>query len=350
MRFGSDNTSGVCPEVIEAIASEAGSFGGSYGADDLSVRLTRLVADMFEHDLAVFCVPTGTTANAVSLAALTPPYGSIACTSVAHVVNDECGAVEFYSGGARLVALAHDAGRLRPETLETEVGNLRDGVHSMPLSALTLTQQTELGTAYSAEELRELGQVAASADLRVHMDGARLANALVALGESPADITWRTGVDVLSLGATKNGAMGADAVVVFDADLAEEIAFRQKRAGSLMSKQRFLAAQLMAYFDGDLWLRNAAHANEMGALVASAFRDCAIAEVSLLVEPSGNEVFVRLPSGVVAALRDAGVEFHPFQIDGVISFRFVASWSTTLSEVDELRGLLASVGSTLATS
>jgi threonine aldolase len=259
---------------------------------------------------------------------------------VAHVLADECGAVEHLTGGARLIGLAHEHGRMRLDAFAAERDRLRHGVHAMPLSSMTLTQQTELGTTYALDDLRALAGAGHDAGLRVHLDGARLPNALVALGCTPADITWRSGVDVLSLGATKDGAIGADVIVTFDLALADELAYRQKRAGHLLSKQRFLSAQLLAWLDDDLWLSNAVHANAMAADIAGAVGSCATAGVELVLEPDGNEVFARLPDEVVVALHAAGAEFYEFDVDGELVWRFVTSWSTDPAEVATLRAHL----------
>jgi threonine aldolase len=342
MRFGSDNTAGAHPAIVDAIAREATRVDAAYGNDEQSTALEARLAEIFEHDLRVFPVVTGTAANALALAALTPPWGAIVCTSVAHVLADECGAVEHLSGGARLVGLAHDHGRMRLDAFEAERDRLRHGVHAMPLAAMSLTQQTELGTTYALDALGALTDAARAAGLRTHLDGARLPNAITSLGCSPGDATWRSGIDVLSLGATKDGAVGADLIITFDLALADELAFRQKRAGHLLSKQRFLAAQLLAWLDDDLWLSNAAHANAMAAEIAGAVRSCATSGVELVLEPDGNEVFVRLPDEVVVALHAAGAEFYEFDVDGELVWRFVTSWSTDPAEVATLRTHLAS--------
>ncbi len=340
MRFGSDNTSGVHPAIVDAIAAEGARSDAAYGADASSDSLRLRLSEVFEHEVQVFPVVTGTAANALALATITPPYGSIACTSVAHVMADECGAVEHLSGGARLVPLAHDVGCMRPDALAAELERLRHGVHSMPLSSVTLTQQTELGTVYSLDALQTLTAIARDAELRVHLDGARLPNALGALDCAPADVTWRVGVDLVSLGATKDGAMGADVIVVFDPALAEELAYRQKRAGHLLSKQRLVAAQLLAWLEDDLWLSNAAHANERAAEVADALRSCGRSDVELLWDPSGNEVFARLPDDLVETLHAAGAEFYEFDVDGDRAWRFVTSWATDPAETATLRAHL----------
>lgn len=342
MRFASDNTAPVSPEILAAVAVEAQRVDWPYGEDAATASLEALIGEIFEHEVRCYPVVTGTAANALALASLVPPYGSIACTPVAHVLADECGAVEHLSGGARLVPIAHRHGRMDPSALLVETGRRGHDVHAMALGAITLTQQTEAGTAYSVDQISELSAIAREHGLAVHLDGARLANALTHLGCSPADATWRAGVQVLSLGATKDGAIGAEAIVVFDPDVALDVDRRRKRAGHLLSKLRFVSVQLRAWLTDDLWLRNAAHANAAAGLLAAGVDGCGVPGVQLALAPEGNEVFVRAPDAVVAHLRAAGAMFFQHELDGEPLERFVTSWATTDDEVDAFLDVLAS--------
>ncbi len=332
MNFMSDNVTGAAPEILDAIVKANAGTAPSYGNDDWTRRLTQRLSDLFERDVAVFPVATGTAANALSLAALTPPWGSIYCHAEAHIHCDECGAPEMFTDGAKLVTLPGDHGKLTPDTLSAALDRVHKGVvHAVQPASLSLSQLTECGTAYSPAELAALTVVARHHGLRVHMDGARFANAVASLGCSPADITWRAGVDALSFGATKNGALGAEAVVFFDRELSENFGYRRKRAAHLFSKMRFLSAQLEAYLDDGLWLRLAGHANRMAMRLADGLGSLPGAH---LVHPvDGNELFVALPEPVIAGLEAAGFGFYRW--DGHV-VRLVTAWNSDEAAVDAL--------------
>lgn len=311
MNFSSDNVTGAHPAIVTALA-EAAAAGAmpAYGADPITEGLNARFAEIFEHEVAVFPVATGTGANALALSALTPPWGGILAGQDAHVEVDECGAVEALSG-ARLMTVATPDGKVTVEALAARIAPIRKGdQHQVQPAALSITQATECGTVYSPAEVAALGAFARAEGLRLHMDGARFANALVGLGCTPAAITWQAGVDVLSFGATKNGALAAEAVVFFDKALAENFLFRRKRAGHLVSKMRFLSAQLAAYLDQDLWLKNAAHANQAAADLALGLID--LPGVDLDYPVDANEIFIRLPLGIADALFRAGFHFYPW--------------------------------------
>lgn len=336
--FTSDNITGASPEVLAALAAANDGTVASYGADPLSEALTRRAAELFERPVSILPVATGTAANALALSVLARPFEAIYCHHAAHVMTDECGAPEFYTGGAKLIGLPAADGRLAPGQLVEAVGFARGmGVHHVQPAAVSVSQATEWGTVYGLAQLRDLAATAHQLGLRVHMDGARFANAVAELGCSPADATWRAGVDALSFGASKNGALAAEAVVLFDPALAAELAFRRKRAGHLWSKMRFLSAQLLAYLDGDLWLRNARHANGMARRLAAGLT--AIAGVRLAQPVEANELFVVLPAAVIAALRAAGFRFYdwpaPPGVAGLVA-RLVTSYDVTAAEVDAL--------------
>jgi threonine aldolase len=326
----SDNVAGIAPEILAAIAAANAGSAPSYGADPITARLQDTFSELFETRCFVQPVATGTATNALALALIAPPYGAIYCSDVGHVHDSECGAGEFYTGGARIVPLAAAHGRLRPETLRAALRTAGIG-HSgrVQPAALNLTQATERGTVYRPDELDALVEIARDYGLRVHMDGARFANAIAALGCAPADVTWRRGVDVLSFGATKNGAMGAEAVVVFKEELAEPLRFRARRGGQVFSKMRFISAQLEAYLQDGLWLRLARHANAMAARLAA--RLTGIPGIRLLHPVEINEIFAAVPPPLIERLLAAGFGLYD---RGGGEVRLVTAFSTTAEEID----------------
>ena len=297
VNFCSDNASGAAPEVLRALEAANAGWAMPYGNDDPTRRLEARVQEIFETQAAVFPVATGTAANVLCLSVMTPPYGAIYCHEVSHINVDECGAPEFYTGGAKLVALAGAHGKIDPRDLETAVSGAGD-VHAAQPAAVSLTNASEAGTLYTPDEIGAISEVAKAHGLGLHVDGARFANALVALGCSPADLTWKAGVDALSLGATKNGVLAGEAVVLFEPGLAETFGYRRKRGGHLFSKMRFLSAQLEAYFTDDLWLRNARHANAMAGRLAEGMAGLSGVELSHPV--ATNQIFARLPEAMIA--------------------------------------------------
>ena len=261
MNFQSDNAAGVRPDILAAVAAAAGPSAAAYDADAWTERLDAVYSDVFATACTVLPVSTGSAANALALAAMVPPYGAVVCHAEAHIHVDECGAPEFFTGGAKLLLCNGESGKLTPASVTGSMAAHRGGVHQVQPAALSLTQATECGTVYTPDEVKALADLAKSRDWRVHMDGARFANAVAGLGCHPGDVTWRAGVDILSLGAIKNAGMTAEALVIFDQSLADQIRFRRKRAGQLPSKGRFNAAQLLAYVEHDQWLATAAAAN-----------------------------------------------------------------------------------------
>jgi len=332
--FRSDNEAGVAPEILAALARANEGTAHSYGADAITKRLQERFCEVFETRVDVLTLVTGTAANSLAVAQISPPYGAVYCHTDAHINTDECGAPEFYSGGAKLVGLGGAHARIDIDELArtlNHAGYLGD--HECKPAALSLSQATERGTVYSRDELAALTRVARAHGLRVHMDGARFANALVHLGCTPAELTWKAGIDVLSFGATKNGAMMAEALLVFDPALAHELGRRRKRAGQLLSKMRFVSAQLEAYLEGGLWLRFARHANALAQALAEGVEGIPGAE---LVHPvQANEVFLRLAPALASGLRDAGFEFYrsPRTED---CYRFVTAFDTPMSAVESL--------------
>lgn len=332
MSFKSDNEAPACPEILAHLAAVNDGAASAYGGDDVTARLEARFRDVFECDLRVFPVATGTAANVLSLSVLTPPYGAVLCHRESHINMDECGAPELFTGGAKLVPIGGDDAKLTVAGIEV-VLNLgwAGDVHCAQPSALSLTQASECGTVYGRDEIAALAEVAHGAGMGVHMDGARFANALVSLGCTPAEMTWKAGVDVLSFGATKNGALGAEAVVLFDTSRARELEFRRKRGGHLFSKMRYLSAQLEAYLADDLWLRNAAHANAMAQRLADGLT--ALPGVGLRYPRQSNEVFVHLPDAAVTALKGAGFAFYDWPLGGPDCHRLVTAWSTDESHI-----------------
>ncbi|MEG4999494.1 threonine aldolase family protein [Microcoleus sp. B4-D4] len=309
MNFCSDNATGVSQEIMTAIAAANCGAVMSYGDDEYTERLQVKFSDLFETSVTVFPVATGSAANALALAVMTPTYGAVYCHAQSHINLDECGAPEFFTGGAKLVTLTGNHAKIEAETLGEIVDRAGAGiVHHVQPAAVSITQATEAGTVYHPAEIARISEIVRSHNLHLHMDGARFANAVASLGCSPADITWRAGVDILSFGATKNGAMAAEAVVFFTKKLAETFPFYRKRSGHLFSKMRFLSAQLEAYITDNLWLKNAAHANKMAAKLAA---DLAGVEKVKFCHPvEANEIFMQIPESVITAVLAEGFLFY----------------------------------------
>ena len=335
--FKSDNTSAACPEVMEALLRANQGHAEAYGDDDWSRRLDGVFAEFFGHAVRVFPVSTGTAANTTALAALTPPYGAIVCHEQAHIVRDECGAPEFMTGGARLLPMPGADGRLTRAILERALADNPTSVHTVQPAAISVTQATEFGTVYRPEDLADLAACAHARGLHVHMDGARFANAVATLDCHPGDVTWRAGVDVLSFGATKNGAMAAEAVVFFNTELVRDYEFRRKRAGHLLSKMRYVSAQLLAYVESGAWLRNARSANALARRVGAA------AGAGLLYPVEANEIFLKLGDAAIETLREQGFAFYDWGATGSGEARFVVSWNQSDADVNALCAALMSL-------
>jgi threonine aldolase len=328
MRFFSDNAAAACPEALAAIAA-ANRIDTAYDGDQWSQRLNTAFSALFEREVEALWVSTGTAANALALAALCPPYGRIICHRQAHIEVDECGAPEFYTGGAKLLLGDGEGAKLTPEAvLALMAGIAADDVHRAQPAALSITNATEYGRVYTPEETAALGALCKARGLGFHIDGARFANAVASLECAPADLTWRAGVDALSFGFTKNGGLSAEALILFDPALAEATHFRRKRAGHLLSKGRYLAAQVLAMLEGGVWLRNARAANEAAARLAGA------AGTDRLIYPvEANEMFVRVSAQEAAALRAQGFDFYDW---GPGEARLVTSWDSDPAHVDAL--------------
>jgi len=333
MNFCSDNVAGIAPEILEAITRANTGTQPSYGADEITARVEKRLGEVFEREVWAFPVTTGTSANALALSTLTPPYGAVYCHPEAHIMVDECGAPELYTGGAKIVPIEGEGGKISAKDVSYTLDNARAGdVHHVQPAAVSLTQASECGTAYTVAEVGAISAVTKKHKLKLHMDGARFANAVAYLKAKPADITWKAGVDVLSFGATKNGALAAEAVVFFDKDLAASFGFRRKRAGHLISKMRFISAQLDAYLTDDLWMRLAGHANAMAQKLVGGLK--VVPGVHLLYPVEANEIFIRLPLETVAALRHAGFQFYDWPGAAPGTIRLVTSFATQAADVD----------------
>jgi threonine aldolase len=344
MFFTSDNASGAAPEVLAAVMRANEGFTRGYGAEEAMARVTLRLREVFEHpEAAIYLVPTGTVANSLALALYAQPWSAIFAHSDAHIAQDECGAPEFYTNGAKLVGVAGAHGKMTPESLTAALDRIGNGgVHGVQRGALSITNVTEAGTVYTPAEVSELTALARARGLPSHLDGARFANALVATGATAAQMTWQAGVDVVSFGGTKNGCMGVEAVVIFDPAKAWEFELRRKRGGHLFSKHRYLSSQMEAYLEGDLWLRLAAQANAMGARLANGI--AAMAEVNLLHPAPANMLFAEWPQGTHARLARAGAAYYDMPAaQGREAARLVTSFCTTEAEVDAFLAALASV-------
>ena len=349
MIFTSDNVGGVAPEILEAVGAAAGGAAMPYGNDDATARAVAQVRETFEApEAAVYFVPTGTAANALALGCICPPWGALYCHEAAHVERDECGAPEFYTAGAKLSLIPGPDARMDPAALAARA-RLGGGrfVHAVQNGAVSVSQATEYGAAYSCAEIAEIAAIAHGHGMAVHMDGTRFANALLRLGCTPAEMSWKAGVDVLCLGATKNGAMAAEAVILFDPARAWEFELRRKRGGHLFSKMRFLAAQMEAYLAGGLWLRLAGHANAMADRLAAAIEAAPGARVLNAI--GANMVFAEITLGQHRRLAAEGAAYYPWPggqdlegpDDAALRVRLVCSHQTGEAEVDRFGALLA---------
>jgi threonine aldolase len=307
MNFASDNIVGASAPVMQALVQANAGAMPAYGNDELTAGIKRRFAEIFDHEVAVFLVTTGTAANALALSSAVPPWGLCICHEEAHVIDDECGAPEFFMHGAKLKGLPGVGGKLAPAAVSSYLDSLPKAVKQMPPKALSISQVTECGIVYSPAEIAALGTLCRERGLFFHMDGARFANALVSLGCTPAEMTWKQGIDILSFGATKNGCLMAEAIVVFNKGLAEAMDYRAKRAGQIISKGRLIAAQLQGYFGDDHWLANARHANLMAKRLAEGLTQ--LPGVRLAWPTEANEVFPVVPKRVHKALQEAGARY-----------------------------------------
>jgi threonine aldolase len=348
MIFTSDNWAGTTAKILAALAECNQGPAPAYGADPLTARVTARMSELFEREVAVFLVPTGTAANALSVAAFAPPWGAVVAHAEGQLGVDECGAPEFYAG-TKVIGLPGTDGKLTPDEVQALLDDIPAGfVHQQQPAVLSISNASELGLVYDAAEVAALAEVARGRNMAVHMDGARFANAVVSADASPADLTWRAGVDVLSFGGTKGGCMMAEAIVLFDTSKAEAMGYLRKRAGQLVSKHRFVAAQFDAWLDGGHWLELATHANAMALKLALGIAERAPARVIHM--PEANEIFAVLTAPDRERLRAAGAGFYDWpsrhftdltlaQGEGVV--RLVTSFATEAAEVDRFLTILS---------
>lgn len=349
MIFASDNWAGAHPQIAASLAAQAADYSPAYGTSDLDQAVGDRISVLFEREAVVFFVGTGTAANALSMALFNRPGGVAFAHREAHMLVDECGAPEYLTGGSRLAAVDGPLGRIDPSNLQHAIERFDpDFVHGGRPMAVSITQATEVGTVYGLDDIAAISAITSRHSLPLHMDGARFANALVALGATPAEMTWKNGVDIVSFGGTKNGCWCAEAIVLFDLGKAREMAFIRKRGAQLFSKSRFIAAQFDAYFRDNLWLETARHANAMTQKLAAALREGRATRLAW--EPQANEVFAVMRKDTAEDLRRRGAVFYPWEKpagwDGRIEadealYRFVTSFATTDTDVERFAALIA---------
>ena len=332
-QFASDNTAGICPEVLAALEEANHGAAVSYGTDQWMGRVRELVRDLFETDCNAYLVFNGTAANALALAQICQPFHSVVCHKQAHIQTDECGAPEFFTGGSKLLLVGGERGKIDLNEVKAVIA-IQPEVHAHKPRVISVTQATEFGTVYRPDEIAAVSEFARQHKMFVHMDGARLANAVASLGCSPKEITWKIGVDVLCFGGTKNGALGGELIVFFKKEHSREFDYRLKQAGQLASKTRFLAAQWIGLLNNDVWLQNARHANAMALALADRLRSSAKIDIVLPVE--ANALFVRMPEQLARSLHSRGWHFYKFIEPDV--YRLMSSWATTDAEIDRLVG------------
>ncbi|MCA3556451.1 low specificity L-threonine aldolase [Aestuariivirga sp.] len=347
MNFASDNVYGVHPKILGALAQANEGTAPSYGGDGHTIRAEEMLKDVFGCDLRAFLVTSGTAANGLALSTITTGFGAVFCNAEAHIAVDECNSPEFFTGGAKIAGLRGPAGKIAPEQVDKALKGFIRGEHDPKPKGVSLTNATELGTVYSPAEVKGFSDLIRPRGMKLHMDGARFANAVAGLGCTPAELTWKAGVDVMSFGATKNGAMMLEAVVFFDLGLAEDFAYRRMRGGQLLSKSRYLGAQMTAYLDGGLWLENARRANALARRLAKGL--AARGKVRIPNPVQANEVFAVMPKAMFDRLQAKGAKFHDWMPNSLgdaiaadeIFARFVLSFATPEEEVDAFVKLVA---------
>ena len=350
INLASDNVVGASRPVLEALLAANDGAAAPYGTDPFTAKATALLSEVFEREVENFMVATGTGANALALAALTPPWGAVFCHAESHVMDDECGAPEMFTDGAKIVGVPGLNGKMTIDALEQQLARFGKGVvKSVQPSALSISQVTEAGTVYSLDEIRAFTALAKKHGLKTHLDGARFANAMLSLGCSAAEMTWKAGIDVVTFGASKNGCLACEAVIFFDPALAENFQYRRKRGGHTLSKGRLLGAQMIGYLENDHWIKNATHANAMAQKLANGLKQIAGARLPWSVD--ANEVFVVIPQAAKKALDEAEIRAAPwssncvpdgFKIGADEAFlRFVTSFATKADEIDMVLATLS---------
>jgi len=336
IKFASDNVAGACPEVLNAVIEANEGDSTPYGNDQISTELQDKFSEIFEKEVIVFPTASGTAANALALSTMTPSFGNIYCHKLSHINTDECGAPEFYTGGGKLVTLQGIKGKITADELDEAITGKGIVHHTQP-SSVSITQVCETGEVYQLDEIKKISDITHKHNLNMHMDGARFANALVSLDVTPAEMTWKSGIDVLSFGATKNGCLAAEAIIFFKKDLVGNVAFLMKRAGHLLSKMRFVSAQLDAYITDDVWLKNARHANKMGKRLSEGLNNHS--DINLSYPTEANEVFATFPRNKIEHLNSEGYTINEDEWDGK-AVRLVAAWNTKDNDVDNFLEIL----------
>ena len=336
IKFASDNVAGACPEVLDAVIKANEGDSTPYGNDQISTELQDKFSEIFEKEVIVFPTASGTAANALALSTMTPSFGNIYCHKLSHINTDECGAPEFYTGGGKLVTLQGVKGKITANELDESIAGAGIVHHTQP-SSVSITQVCETGEVYQLDEIKKISDVTHKHNLNMHMDGARFANALVSLDCSPAEMTWKSGIDVLSFGATKNGCLAAEAIIFFKKDLVGNTAFLMKRAGHLLSKMRFVSAQLDAYISNDVWLKNARHANKMGKRLSEGLNN--YSDINLSYPTEANEVFATFPRNKIDHLNSEGYTINEDEWDGK-AVRLVTSWNTKVSDIERFLNII----------
>jgi threonine aldolase len=347
MNFGSDNVYGVDPRIMQAMIDANNRLTDvSYCHDEGSKAVEDRLSQVFEKDVKAFLVMNGTGANSLALSAICPPHGGVICHEGSHINTDECNCPELFTGGAKLVTIAGDGNKITSKGVETKLEQFVHGEHGAKLSAMSLSNVTELGTVYTPEEIKALTTIAKANGMKCHLDGARFANALVAVGCTPAEMTWKAGIDVLSFGGTKNGGMMLEAVVFFNEQLAADFLYRRKRAGQLLSKGRYLSAQMLAYLQDDVWLPNAGRANRLAQTLSQGLQKSN--RVRLSNPTQANEVFAVMPRKTFDAVTEQGAHFYEWPIEGLnkdeVHCRFVLSFATPESHVEQFLKLMRDHG------
>ena len=341
MNFQSDNQSTIFPEIIDYIKSINNESSLAYGADNITKLATKMLKEFFETDLKVLFVSSGTAANAISLSSICPPYGAILCSDNSHINGDECGAPEFFTGGAKLLSINADNAIITKENLIKTINSYGlHGFHEVLPSAISITQATELGTSYTLDQINEISTIAKQNNLKTHMDGARFSNACAFLNCTPAEMSWKNGVDILSLGTTKNGTISCEAIIIFNKDILDDVNRRQKRAGHLWSKNRYIAAQLVKWLEEDRWIKAARKANLQAQKLKSLLQK--IKGVSIEYPVEVNMIFAKIPKNIQDFLKKHEVKFNPWYGPENLT-RFVTSWDTKKTELEKLEKIINSI-------
>ena len=341
LNFKSDNISGVHPLIFKAMEDANEGFAGSYGGDKQTEKLNQILNQVFEREVTAFFATTGTASNCLALSAICPSFGTVLCSSESHINTKEANSLGFFNSGATLTPVSDSTGKVSVERMEEYIVHARGmNPHETQAFAVSVTEATESGTLYTVDEVKRISEYAHANGLKVHMDGSRLANALAAMNCTPAEITWKAGVDVLSLGGTKNGCMLAELIIFFNKDDTKYFNSILKRSGQIVSKSRFFAAQLCAYFENDLWISNARNANAMAKRISEILLK--VPGSSLITPTQANEVFVNLPTDFAKKLKEKGVDFGVWDVD-FTQFRFLGAWSTTEEQINKLDSIVESL-------